>query len=122
MYSLLAGTASIAALVGTRISPLVLPESPTLPAITYRTVGGSSKPTFTTAGQQRVRMEFNCWGAAALDAFNLRATLVAALNGYTGTLSDGTNLQNAQRLQNVDYFDHDARIYRAMVEFYLFFD
>lgn len=122
IYTLLAANSSIVAMVGTRISPVVLPENSSLPALTFHVVAGASTPTFETGGQQRLRLEFNCWGATYLDAITLRNTLVSALNGYQGLLSDGTYLQNANQLQNADFFDHDARLYRAMVEFYLYFN
>jgi len=122
LYTLLAATSTIAAMVGTRIYPLILPEASVLPALTYQVVGGHSSATFDTAGMTRLRMQFDCWGADYLDAITLRVALIAALNGYQGLLSDGTNLQNAQQLQNVDFFDHEARYYRAMTEFYLYFD
>lgn len=122
LVAMLLANAPIAAMVGTRISPLVLPENSTLPALTYQTVGSVSRDTLATAGMSRVRMEFNCWGADYLDAITLRAALIAALNGYQGLLSDGTQLQNARQLQSIDFFDHDARLYRAMTEFYLYFD
>lgn len=122
LFSLLSNTPAIAALVGTRIYPVVLPTAPTLPALSYQIVGAMSKPTLNNSGFQRFRMQFDCWGQDYSDAVTLREALVKALNGYQGLLSDGTMLQNAQFIQPIDFFEHEALQYRCAVEFYLYFD
>lgn len=40
IYTALTGNATIAAVVNSRIYPLVIPQNPTLPAITYQRVSG----------------------------------------------------------------------------------
>jgi hypothetical protein len=122
LMTLLAGNAPIAALVGTRISWVVLPENSTLPALTFQNVGSISSPTFETRGMQRMRVQFDCWGATYLDAITLRKAVETLLDGFQGTLSDGTYLQNVVSLQQVDFFDHDVRVFRAMIEFRLYYD
>lgn len=122
IFSLLTGFPGVAALVGTRVIPVTLPEPPILPALTYQFAGGSSQPTFETSGMQKQRVQFDCWGQSYDDAASLRAALIAALNGYQGALSDGTYLQNAELLQSMDFFENEARQYRCMVEFYLWYD
>lgn len=122
LFSLLSSTSSITALVGNRISPVLLPTGSAYPALTYQIVGSSSEPTFSTSGFQRLRVEINCWSDRYLDAVTLRDTVTAALDGFQGVLSDGTYLQNVQSLQTIDFFESDSRSYRAMAEFYLFFN
>jgi len=123
LFSLLSGFSGITALAGTRFYPITVPENPTLPAIRYLYVGGSSDPTFETSGLQKLRIQFDCLGATADDADALRTALIQALNGYRGALSDGTYLQLADLLgPGTDFFDNDARQYRCIVEFYLYFD
>jgi Protein of unknown function (DUF3168) len=122
LFSLLTADAGISALIGTRVYPVVLPENPTLPALLYKFVGGQSDPTLDTSGEQKLRLELDCYGASFDDASALRDAVTAALNGYQGTLSDGTFLQNAWRLSpGVDFFEDEPRQYRCMVEFYLLY-
>lgn len=122
IYSLLRNDAGVAALAGTRVFPVLLPESPTLPALTYQVVGGSSDQTFETSGYQRLRVQLDCWGESYADAVTLRAAVSKAVDGYQGPLSDGTFLLDAQTLQTADFFEQEARQYRAMLEVYLYFD
>lgn len=122
LWNLLTSTPAIAALCGTRIYPLTYPNNPTYPLMTYQIIAATPDPTLDTSGFQRWRIQFDCFdrnyrtGASAL-----RTALIKALNGYQGVLSDGTNLQNAEFFNLTDFFNDDARAYRCMVEFYLYF-
>lgn len=121
LYALLAGETTITAIVGTRIEPIELSIGQTMPALVYKFVGGASSPTFETSGMQRVRVEFNCFAGSHLQADTLRETIRKFLNGFRGALSDGTKLQNADLIQNMDLFEQDARQFRCVSEFYLYF-
>jgi Protein of unknown function (DUF3168) len=115
LFTALSTPTVITALVGTRIYPVRLPPDPTLPAIHYKFVGGSSQATQDTLGSQRSRAEVSCWGATYSDAVTLRAAVVAALS----QTSSGS-IQLIQFLQNVDFDEPDTLDFRALCEFYLY--
>lgn len=79
----------VAAVVGTRIYPIVLPPNPTLPAITYRTI---SAPRAYAHSQQRPearvseRVQLSHWAASYSTAKNLAGTVRTELSGFHGTL------------------------------------
>ena len=122
LYSLLSADATISAMVGDRISPVLLPEGSPMPAMTYQVTRGSGDPTFDTSGLIKLYMQFDCFGTDYSDAAQLRKALVMLLNGYQGVLSDGTDLQLAQFQQPIDYYEKDVRQYRCAVEFFFLFD
>jgi hypothetical protein len=122
LWQLLSTTGAITTLCGTRIYPAVLPTDPTYPCVLYKMIAAKPSPTMATSGFQRWRIEFDCFANTYLSAASLRSALRSTLEGYRGTLSDGTYLQDAQFIQLGDMFEDDARVYRAMIEFYLFFD
>lgn len=122
LVALITGTTAWSNLAGTRLYPVTLPEAPTLPAATYHIIGGTSEPTFETSGMQKLRVQFDHYGNTYAAANQLREATRTLLNGYQGTLSDDTVLQNANLIQSVDFFENDARQYRCMSEFYLYFD
>lgn len=109
------------------VYPVVLPENETLPAITYQVVGGSADPTFETSGWQRMRVQVDVFGPYSRGrdgyrtASNLRLVMISALNGYAGTVADGTQLQDVEFIQMIDGFQNDARQYRCGFEMYLHF-
>jgi hypothetical protein len=122
IFELLKADAGVSAVVGGRIFPVLLPEGPTLPAITYQRVGGTSDPTFDSSGYQRLRIQFDVFGAKYKDADAGREAIREALNGASEiTLSDGTVLDNANLIQSADYFMEYPRSFRCMSEYYLYF-
>jgi hypothetical protein len=108
--------------LGVSLFPVILPENQALPALTYQIVGGTASPTLTTRGGQKVRVQFDAFGKTYLAAATLRESLIALLNGYTGTLVGGRVLQFADYIQSIDHFEFDARQFRCTCEFYLFFN
>jgi hypothetical protein len=102
--------------------PMLLPEGTSL-GTTWRVVGGSSDPTFTTSGPQRLRIEFDCYATSYAAADALRSVIRTILDGYQGLLSDGTFLQNCIFIQPIDHpYDYQPRLYRLGAEYYLFFN
>jgi hypothetical protein len=122
LFTLITGNAALAALIEERCYPVVLPPEPTLPALTYQVVSQIGVVTGSTEGPQRMRIQFDAFGASYGDADSTRDALRALFLGMPVLLSDGTELQNAIRIQSIDYFDDDPRRYRCMSEFYLWFD
>ena len=104
------------------IAAVQLPERVTLPAATALIVSSLSDPTFESSGLQKVRVQFDCYALTYGEASDARNALVDVLNGYIGHLADGTDLQNADQIQAIDFFEDDSRQFRCMVEFYLYFD
>jgi Protein of unknown function (DUF3168) len=111
--AVLQAQSDITAITGPRIYPLVLPTNPTLPAIDYSFVGGSSSPTLTTKGYKRYRVEINCWGDTYADAVTLRSAVKDNLDGY----HDGN--MSIQLISPRDFFEDLLLQYRAMAEFYI---
>lgn len=119
IVALIQQSAAVTAIIGSVCAPLLLPEG--AQGITYQIIGGRAQPTFNTSGMQRWRIQFNCHAASYAIAYQARSALIMLLNGYQGTLSDGTFLSQCQLIQPIDYFDNDARQFRCGVEFYFDF-
>jgi hypothetical protein len=122
LYDLLKNEPTIAALVTDRVYPVILPTEPVMPCITYQIVGGSSQPTLTDAGLQKVRLQIDCWGLAYPDADAVRTAVVKFLSNKTAiTLSDGTFLQGVQYISPLDFYASGDELFRCGAEFYLHF-
>jgi hypothetical protein len=122
LFSLLSTTSAITTLCGTRIYPAVLPTDPTYPCVLYKLISAKPSPTLSTSGFQRWRVEFDCFGQTYASAVAVRSAIRSTLEGYRGTLTDGTLLQDAQFVQLGDFYEDGARVYRCMLEEYLFFN
>jgi Protein of unknown function (DUF3168) len=121
LFALLSTTGAITSL-GATIYPVVRPPSPVYPCISYKLIAAKPSPTLQTSGYQRWRIEFNCFATTYAQGVALRAALRSTLEGFRGTLNDGTYLQDAQFIQLSDDYEDEPRIYCCMDEFYLFFN
>lgn len=101
LYAEMVADTGIAALVSTRVYPVQLPQSPTLPAITYQRISGSR--TYVM-GQPSInanpRFQITSWGATYSSAQSVAAAIRALLDGFKGEL--GSDKHAGVRLVN-DY-------------------
>jgi Protein of unknown function (DUF3168) len=112
---LLRGSAAVSALAVGGIYPATLPKDlTTWPAIHYLFIGGTSTATQDTYGNQKLRVEVNCWANSYFDAVTLRKAVVAALAQYN---QGGVFIQ---LIQPRDLFDYEILEFRAIAEFYVF--
>lgn len=62
LYSHLSGDAALSALVGTRIYPVILPQQPVLPAVTYQRIGAVREQTIArNVPGTMPRYQFSVW-------------------------------------------------------------
>lgn len=127
IYSLLAADAGVSALVDGRIYAVEGPPDATkMPYVVYRFVGGSASPTLSTSGVLRQRVEVDAYAAApsaglqpGTVAAKIRTAVIAALNGWQQTLSDGTRVLDTYLVNPGTDFCTEQMIFRCMVEFYV---
>lgn len=122
LYTLLSTAPLITALCDTRIYPDVRPILAKYPLIEFKEITGRGDPTFETSGLQRDLYQFDCYGETKKDAALLRDALRQTLNGYTGLLSDGTLLQNADITNKMTNYSDNPRLFCCTLEFHLFYD
>ena len=117
IYSLLAATPALTAIVGQNIFPVTLPDE-RMPALSYSTVAHTSDPGLETDGMQRIRIQFDAWAEQYGQALSIRNAVEQAVLGYVGALSDGTYVHNCLRISSTDFFQHEGLLYRCMFECY----
>ncbi len=94
------------------------------PCVSYSLVGGSSEGTMQTSGMIHQRVQFDAFAAspsggnsAGTIAANIRAAVIAAVNGWQQLLGDGTNVSSTELVNPGTDFVSEQRIFRAMCEF-----
>ena len=88
LYSLLAGTAGVTAIVSTRIYPNYAPQNAGTRYIVYRRVTSERvRHLRGSGGKRRAMIQVECYGATALEAKALWEAVEAAIgnDGFTGT-------------------------------------
>jgi hypothetical protein len=94
LYTKLSTTVGITNLISTRVYPNKLPQTVTLPAMTYQRIDTPrvhSHDSSGSAGTAHPRFQFDCWAETYSGAKAISDALRAALNGYKGTITSGAN-------------------------------
>lgn len=98
-YAHLAADSGVAALVSTRIYPLVMPQDVDLPAIAYQKISGPRDHVHEgPSGLVTARMQVTCLGSSYSAAKGLSEAVRVAVDGFSGTM--GTVTVNAALLVN----------------------
>ena len=122
LYARLSTYGALIALTGTRIYPMKLPQTPTLPAITYYRVNA---PTDHELGEAASTIEMatyriQCWGATMTSARAVAAQVIAALDGFSGLLGGAGGVRCwATRTNSLDLDDPDTDWQRRILDFEL---
>lgn len=94
IYKLLSANSAVAALVGTRIYPVIVPEGATFPAVVYQRIDTARNAnTFDNSAELPVaRMQITCWAENFADVVSLQVAVQNVLAGFHG-LADDTTVQ-----------------------------
>lgn len=124
IFSLLSQQGGVAALVGARIYPMVLPTGPTMPAITWQIAAGQKTTQgLTTRMPKTLLVQMDSWGDTYLEADGVRGALIKALDmkNTQMQLPGGMILRGAFFVQPIDFFAGENELYRLGAEFHLQF-
>jgi hypothetical protein len=116
IYNILANNAGVSALVGNRISPLVLPQGSAFPAIVYSEI--NINPNFTKDANSRLdqtRVQIDCLALTYEDASELADAVRDALNVVTPGEYNGVNVFYIQFDNQQEFFD-DAADYGGVMQ------
>lgn len=81
----LAASSPIAALVATRIRPMVLNENEQMPAIRYEMLSSDSWATLGESGKEcQSRIQIDCYGSTMIQAAQVAAAVKSNLDGLAG--------------------------------------
>lgn len=116
LYTALSTNAALAALVGTRIKPDVLPQGTTIPAIAYQRISTPRSQVFGSTQAVAVskpRIQFSCWGNTADEALAVCAALRTALLASSFVVT----IENEYTLRDPDssYYRHNLDAFLAHV-------
>jgi len=95
----------------------LLPENPVYPCITYSVVSSTNTYSFEVKEVSKKRIDFNCFGTTYSDCKTIKKALQQVVDGYVGTLTDGTRVLGTFSGTELDFFEDDARVYRTLAEY-----
>jgi len=110
LKSALSGNSGITNLVSARIYPVQLPQTPTYEAITYLRVSNSGQNGTST--RRESRWQIDCWAQTYAEAHVLARAVKTALEEY----HDGSGIEYARVVNELDDYDPDVDAYRTIVD------
>jgi Protein of unknown function (DUF3168) len=127
LESLLANAPAITALLGTPatrpdktigIFPGMIPKGAGRPAIVYTYVHNESLMTLDGPDPYHTaRLQFSCHASKYDDAKRLARAVAQTLEAFTGTLIEGTDVQNMQSLTEMDTFQETPFLFSTPIDF-----
>jgi hypothetical protein len=113
IFSRLTSAADVAALVGTRVYRVKMPDNTQLPAVSYQTLSGQGVESFDgDSGLYMPVIAIDCWARTAGVAQDLAAGCRAALLGYGGLYQD-RRIQKVLEWSQFDLYDADTDIFHV---------
>jgi hypothetical protein len=117
LYSYLSGVSAVSALAGTRLYPLILPQAPTYPAITYTVQGADRDYTYCgPSGLVKKDIQIDAWGSTYAAAKALQDVLRVALDGFVGLMGN-TRVHRVEILAEIDVYEDEPQAYRSSYSF-----
>lgn len=115
LFDYLSNHAGLSALVGSRIYPSVLPQDPTLPAVTYFRVSTPRERAFKRSLLPQGMFQLDCWATTYPDAKDVAEQVRLALDMYRGTMGTETVLVSII-VNERDLYDPETGYWHPLVE------
>lgn len=116
LWTYLQTQTGLTALIGARLHPVRLPQSPTLPAVVFSKV---SKPRIVSqqgdSGLSNPRYQFTCWAVRHSVAVQIAGELRISLSGFKGTMN-GRRVYASFDENELDLTDPETGNYGQIVD------
>ena len=117
LYTHLTGNSSVAALVGTRIYPVTLPQDPVLPCITYQVVAEPRVHALDGASAPMPYVQIDCWAATYLAAGGLADVVSGVLDSFRGTLGGTLSVSACRQRSRREVYEPETKEHRVSLDF-----
>jgi len=123
LRSMIIADETVEGLTGSRVYPGWLPQSVTLPCITYTKVSGERGMNVSApSGYAHPRFQVDTWATTYAGAKTLANAVRQALNGVTNTTISGVRIGSIVMLSERDDFETDTEIHRVSMDFSVWHD
>lgn len=100
-----------------RVYPVLLVQSPELPAVVYQRISTVRDHSHDgPVGLVSARFQFSCWAESYAEAKALAADLRVALDGFKGTVA-GTRIDGIFSAGEHDDFDQEPQRFRVIADY-----
>lgn len=111
IYKHLSTVSGVSTYIGTRIYPMILPQNPTTPAITYQRI--DTRRFYTLNGDngsgEIPRMQIDIWSTSYEQGRNIATAIKTAMDSATVFLTSDYN--------QTDLYEPDVQLYRIQCDY-----
>jgi hypothetical protein len=105
--------ARLTGIAGGRVYPVILPQDPTLPAVTYQQIAhADANVTLRTAYAQ-----VDCWASSYAEVRAIASQVAGAMHLFRGTAANTT--VSIRHTTETDLFEPDTKLYRISQDYTL---
>jgi len=121
LFEYLDNHAGLSQEVDSRIYPLVLPQTPELPAVTYIRISTPRLAEFENAFLPHPRFQFSCWAESFERAKAVAEQVRLALDVYSGAMGEYT-VEVSIIDDEHDTYEPDTGIWHSIVEAIIWYE
>lgn len=122
VVGLLLARSELAALVGTRIDPDVMADSPTYPAVTFQRMSGSSeRGALSDPPLKSAVYQVSAWAKNREDARAVSKQIRLAMDRKRQVTVNGVLVNDCFYQDDIDLYDFDTRTYFTHTTFKIFY-
>lgn len=121
LYAKVTGNGAVAALIGTRFYPILLPQNVVYPCASYDDLGGESGYTVGTKAAQvrEPRYQIKAWDKTKEGARELADAIKTALDHETGTWDDTAVNGAIFQGEPLTFYDEQEKVFQTIQEIVL---
>lgn len=113
----LTGYAGLAALVGTRVYPIKLPQTPTMPAVSYQRIDGPRESGIASEhGMAHPRIQVDSWASTYGGAKAVAEQVRTALERWSDATTTPVVLDSFIE-GDTDLYESEVELYRVSMDF-----
>lgn len=112
VYTVLQNFAGLTALVSTRVYAILMPQDPTVPAVTFQRITAERVSTLAPAGGngvERARIRVIAWGKTLAECQAVAEQVRQAMNAATTF--------KVEHLVEIDDFENDTLLYSVLTDY-----
>lgn len=111
IFASLSGASAVTTICASRIYPLILPQNPTYPAITYQRVAGRRENDITNGyvGMENAIVQMDAWATSFETAASLSSAIIV-------TVCAANSFKALAMNSPLDIYEDDIQAYRRSVD------
>lgn len=117
IFAHLTSAPSVSALVASRVYPVMLPQDPVLPCITYQMIAEPRVHALDGASAPSPYVQLDCWATTYFAAGGLADAVSGVLDSFRGTLGGSLYVSACRQRSRRELYEPETKEFRISLDF-----